>query len=65
MVTFSNLGDMLMKKPATLREKAKKTYKDPDRVNFKSEAAYQKHERTESKEEEAAERKAAKSSMKY
>lgn len=45
---------------ASLKKKAQKKYADPDRVNFKSEKAYQKHEATESKEEDAAERKAAK-----
>lgn len=49
-----------MRKQVTLRDKAKKAYKDPDRVNFKNRAAYEKHEATESKEEDAIERKAAK-----
>ena len=60
MITYGSLGDMKMRKYVSLRDKAKKAYKDPDRVNFKSQAAYEKHERTESKEEDAAERKAAK-----
>jgi hypothetical protein len=59
-----------MKDAADLKSKAKdkrrsrreydKAYKDPDRVNFKSKSAYDKHERTESEEEDAAERAAAK-----
>jgi hypothetical protein len=59
-----------MKDAADLKSKAKarradrinknKGYKDPDRVNYKSEAAYEKHEANESPEEDAAERKAAK-----
>lgn len=46
---------------ASLKKKATdRQYKDPDRVNFKNAKAYKKHEATESKEEDAAERKAAK-----
>lgn len=59
-----------MKDAADLKSKAKarranriannRGYKDPDRVNFKSQAAYNKHEATESAEEDAVERKTAK-----
>lgn len=61
-----------MKDAADLKSKAKdkrrmrrendKSYKDPDRVNFKSKSAYNKHEKSESRDEDAAERKAAKES---
>ena len=68
MMNYATLGGMIIPRPvkatmASLRTKAKKSYKDPDRVNFKSQKDYEKHEATESPEEKAVEMKAAQAGM--
>lgn len=46
---------------ASLKAKAKKkVFKDPDRMDFPTKAAYEKHEREEMEDEDRVERRLAK-----